>query len=342
MDAALAEYPNNEECAELVRGICKCFGRRCCKMKLFVRALVVLVTMSILYIAMDYLNTPPIDVIQTYYDQYDIRHIINEPNTCKNHDESDAEVEMFVCVLSAANKSEARQTIRDTWGKTIKEPGKPFRLVFFVANAGDAVNEVVKQESDEFHDIVQFDHEDTYNNLTLKSISLLRWIHSHCQQTTFILKADDDMVINVKNMVTSLRKAHKRTNRFFLCNVKWKSPVIRDIKNKWYVTREEYRANHYPPYCQSLYAFTGKMILEMVLAASKVPLFKWEDIHVTSNIANEIQVSRFHHNGIRPFRNRPININKPCLFKYYLATGGLNTAEIRTLWRNFHERCTRN
>jgi hypothetical protein len=51
-------------------------------------------------------------------------------------------------------------------------------------------------ESETYGDIVQTAFEDTYRNLTYKAMSVLRWVSTYCPSVTYVLKADDDAIVN--------------------------------------------------------------------------------------------------------------------------------------------------
>lgn len=67
------------------------------------------------------------------------------------------------------------------------------------------------KESAKFGDIVQESFLDTYHNLTLKSLALLKWVNLTCfhdNQTNhlpkYVVKTDDDIFINVDRLVKVL------------------------------------------------------------------------------------------------------------------------------------------
>ena len=59
-------------------------------------------------------------------------------------------------------------------------------------------NDDIQSEAREHSDIIQFNFIDAYHNLTLKSISILRWVSHKCPHLKYVLKADDDIILNVK------------------------------------------------------------------------------------------------------------------------------------------------
>ena len=90
----------------------------------------------------------------------------------------------------------------------------------------------VTEESEKYNDIIQERFLDTYNNLTLKSVMLLKWASSNCEATKYLMKTDDDMFINIPKLIELLNARPKRNETLIgclICNAK----PISDPKNKW-------------------------------------------------------------------------------------------------------------
>jgi len=71
--------------------------------------------------------------------------------------------------------------------------------------AGRTENETlldgIEMEKHLYDDLIVANFEDSYDNLTLKTMSSLEWIDTYCNQSDFVLKTDDDMFINVPNLL---------------------------------------------------------------------------------------------------------------------------------------------
>ena len=55
-------------------------------------------------------------------------------------------------------------------------------------------------------DIFLLDFEDNYRNLTLKTMLSLRWALDECQKFKYVLKTDDDMIVNFDVLIRQLVK----------------------------------------------------------------------------------------------------------------------------------------
>ena len=105
---------------------------------------------------------------------------------------------LVVVVCSDLPNYLGRQAIRDTWGTQAKGIG--VRVFFLVGKRAMTKIDRLAEESDEHGDIIQEDFIDTYANLTLKSLALLRWAHqafSGGDRWQHVLKTDDDVYINM-------------------------------------------------------------------------------------------------------------------------------------------------
>jgi len=64
----------------------------------------------------------------------------------------------------------------------------------------------VADESTKYGDVIQEGFLDTYNNLTLKSVMLLKWVRTHCRHALYVMKTDDDMFVNLPRLITFLEE----------------------------------------------------------------------------------------------------------------------------------------
>lgn len=94
-------------------------------------------------------------------------------------------------VKTALPNYERRSVIRRTWGDEKRFEAfddLQIRTVFLVGTS--AKNDLqlnLDKEEATFGDIVQTGFMDTYNNVTLKTISGMKWAFEHCQNASFIV-----------------------------------------------------------------------------------------------------------------------------------------------------------
>ncbi|XP_023232064.1 beta-1,3-galactosyltransferase 1-like [Centruroides sculpturatus] len=143
---------------------------------------------------------------QTGYYSSCLEYKINQPNKCKQVNYSIA----FI-IPSTAGRISERNAIRETWGGYAKEAGIP--VLFLLGRPFlQHQQKYIEMENALHQDIVQVKCIDTYRNLSLKSVAMMKWVSEYCFNTAYILKADDDMLINVNRLLqTFYNENYKRT-----------------------------------------------------------------------------------------------------------------------------------
>ncbi|VDN29597.1 unnamed protein product [Gongylonema pulchrum] len=77
-----------------------------------------------------------------------------------------------------------------TTGKGIvtKILGPPRNVFVLGVEKLGSVDEVVQMEAKKWDDLIVFDMIDTYNNMTVKTLNILRWITQYCRAPRFFLQ----------------------------------------------------------------------------------------------------------------------------------------------------------
>lgn len=118
----------------------------------------------------------------------------NEDNHLRRQTDS-----LLVVVISAPNHFEKRRAIRRHFAAWKDETYRHYIfLVGFVHYNDLTTQQLLVEEKVSFGDIVQVDVVDSYDNLTVKSVAMLYWVYTHCFDTNFVLKMDDDVFVNIR------------------------------------------------------------------------------------------------------------------------------------------------
>ncbi|KAF9405943.1 hypothetical protein HW555_013507 [Spodoptera exigua] len=124
----------------------------------------------------------------------DFTFIIN-PQPCENYP---AGFLLMIIVTSNPTNNENRRVIRNTWGKNHDTT----KVVFLVGLSNNiSISNQIINESNSYGDIVQGNFIDAYRNMTYKHVMGLKWIVHHCPKVKYILKADDDILVNSPQML---------------------------------------------------------------------------------------------------------------------------------------------
>ena len=134
---------------------------------------------------------------------------INIQTCSANVDETDKR-NVFVVVVSAPSYFEKRHAIRRSWERDLKNEAIRHSVnlvgfVFILGRTDMGVEANIEKEYRKHGDVIQVDISDTYNNLSLKSVSILNWVFTFCPRVDFLLKVDDDVYVNVRNLVATIR-----------------------------------------------------------------------------------------------------------------------------------------
>lgn len=220
---------------------------------------------------------------------HDYNYIHNVPNACVGR-----KIELLAGVPTRADSFDARQAIRESWGLYGTDPANNAVVLFFLGSKEDqAVQEKIDAEALKYGDIVQENFVDSYRNLSLKTVALVKWVSTYCSDSTFVLKADDDMYINMPRLIMKLREQLKRGPMFILGAVHYNTEPFRDQKNKWYVTMEEYPSSLFPNYMSgTAYAMTSTAALRLYVESLYVKNLFLEDVYLTGLVADRAAVPR--------------------------------------------------
>ncbi|GMS89057.1 hypothetical protein PENTCL1PPCAC_11232, partial [Pristionchus entomophagus] len=154
---------------------------------------------------------------------------------------------MIFLIISAPSEREMRNEIRRTWRSRMNSNLRMMAesLVIFVMG----IYPLLREESDEFRDILQVDIDDTYRNMVYKIEAAFRWVRKNLK-SHFVIKVDSDTVVHVDRLNDQLRLLDQRgSSHWMACfHVKNTRP-IRDTCNNWYISEDDFAPNSLPEYC---------------------------------------------------------------------------------------------
>ncbi|XP_061453997.1 UDP-GlcNAc:betaGal beta-1,3-N-acetylglucosaminyltransferase 8 isoform X2 [Rhineura floridana] len=258
--------------------------------------------------------------------------LINQPSKCagtKNH------TFLLLAIKSLPGNFAARQAVRDTWGREGEPGGLPVRTVFLLGTAqsrhGPHLQQLVEYESRVFNDILMWDFEDTFFNLTLKDYLFLRWTVQHCQDVRFILKGDDDVFINTPKVLDYLGslEAHKM---LYMGQVMANASPFRVRKSKYYVP-ESYYVGPYPAYAGGGgYIFSGPLARWLHLISQHVAFYPIDDVY-TGLCFQALGIHPEAHPGFLTFDIAEKDRNDPCVHSRLLLVHRRSPHQTLQLWK---------
>lgn len=213
-----------------------------------------------------------------------------------------------ILVHSYIGHFEFRHAIRHSYPQTVLDR-LGFRYVFMVGlSNSSSIQKQLLRESSQYADIVQGNFQDAYRNLTYKHVMGLTWFVEHCRESTYMVKMDDDIAVNI----FKLKNVIKRNHTLAGCIIKMKP--IRDPHSKWYVSQEEFTAETYPAFLSG-WLYVAKMTsVKQLLRVIRHEKYFWiDDLYVTGILAERAQISL---TDLRPdFETDPGSIYC-CIYKH--------------------------
>ncbi|XP_068097869.1 beta-1,3-galactosyltransferase 2-like [Hyperolius riggenbachi] len=257
-------------------------------------------------------------------------YIINEPDKCQGDGP-------FLVLLIAGERwqKEARQAIRQTWGKEDFIPGvKILRL--FILGKDDKRSEDAQQgllkESQEHHDIIQQDYLDTYRNLTLKVLMGFYWVATYCPKALYVMKTDTDMFVNTEYLIKTILKPDQPPRQdYFTGHLMRNAAPIRDPNSKWSVSQEEYPRNSYPLFCSGTgYVFSANLASKIVNISPTVRWLPLEDVYVGLCL-EKLGVKPAAPPKTSDFNNWSVHFSN-CTYNHIVTAHYVNPGQIIRFW----------
>ncbi|XP_061185723.1 beta-1,3-galactosyltransferase 5-like [Saccostrea echinata] len=280
------------------------------------------------------INTEDISyrLVQAYIDTGIVPPITAASVSCADQGEN---VFLLIMVPSAVSNFKQRDAIRHTWGNVSKV--KPTVQVNFVLGKSKhaALQDLAHTEKLIYNDIVFEDVLETYENLTRKSIAILRWTVSFCSKVRYLLKIDDDMFLNLPRLLRYLTE-FSQVNTILGCKVSHTAP-FRNPFSKWYVSHDQYEDREYPEYIAgTAYLISGDVIYDLYQATDKVPYFIFEDVFITGLCRKQIGAVAKEH---REFSCGSREIG-PCgkNFRYMITGHHYSPPELTRMWVELQNR----
>ena len=225
---------------------------------------------------------------------------LNNPKLCQNN-----YTEVLMYIISSPGNFDRRQGLRNTWAKAGTWSNHNFSTVFFVGNTSSkSVQRKLEEEFQKYGDIIQIDMIDKYENLTIKGVGVIQWMTTYCSQVKYIIKADDDLAVDIQHIAETISTQIMPDNRVqakVLCLYCGKCAPIRNPNSKWYVPWTLVpHLRFYPPICLgSFYGYPASLLPRMHQAAMMTPFFWLEDVYFSGFVFPQLQVDEMMYVDIK-------------------------------------------
>lgn len=244
----------------------------------------------------------------------DITQVRYGAQSCDTTGQYGAGLTAVVFVITKPDDFKIRSLIRKTWATKFAEKASTVKLYFTfgldpaLANSTATLNAykdelddmLVREESAQFGDIIQWQFPDGYYRLTIKSVAILRWASVYCPRVPVIFKIDADCVLNYDNLVRFSRSVianHTATGNYYIYGNLWRGAgVIRSAKSKFFTSFRDYPQRSYPDYVGGPWYLAGPelpLFMFRIAVLHAMPALLWEDLYVTGIIGQKLIDAKF-------------------------------------------------
>lgn len=262
------------------------------------------------------------------------KYVHNQPHVCNNR--SDILVVFLVPV--APHNYAQREAVRRTWGA----PGLDTLTLFFLGLPEEgaqkpSIQDKVEAESRKHGDIIQVNFIDTYQNLTIKTLLMMRWLDAHCPQTHYGMKVDADIFVNTFYLKDYLKSCPRRN--FITGSVISDGKPRRDNSDKWRISEQQYPEDSFPPYVSGAgYVFSWDVAGGISWASRSVRLIPLEDVYVGLCL-RDLDILPQYAYILTPLpRNLFVVRNlkyERCRFAKLVIVNGFKPSELVDAWEDF-------
>ncbi|XP_078526832.1 N-acetyllactosaminide beta-1,3-N-acetylglucosaminyltransferase 3 [Lissotriton helveticus] len=276
------------------------------------------------------------------------RILLDVPNKCGGPAAS-TEVYLFLVIKSSPDNYERREVIRKTWGKESTYEGVQVRRLFLSgvpSNPGQArrMKKLLRIESRDHGDILQWDFYDSFFNLTLKQVLFHQWMEKNCPGARFVFNGDDDVFVNTFNMVRyllGLNAYSKGDRHLFVGQLIANVGPIREPWSKYYVPVQITTTNSYPPYCGGggilMSGFTARTIHKMSLGIELLPI---DDVYLGMCL-EKAGLQPASHMGMSTvgvnIPSSKLDSFDPCYYREFLMVHRFVPYEMLVMWQAIQE-----
>ncbi|XP_060788625.1 N-acetyllactosaminide beta-1,3-N-acetylglucosaminyltransferase 3-like isoform X3 [Neoarius graeffei] len=272
--------------------------------------------------------------------------LLNVPGKCGGPENS-TDVFLLLAIKSSPANYERREVLRKTWASERLYSGVRIQTVFLSGTSGtgfqkERLNKLLELENREYQDILQWDFEDSFFNLTLKQILFLEWMERFCPDVHFLLNGDDDIFANTDNMVQFLKGLDDNdgSKHLFIGHLIQYVGPIREPSSKYYIPVQVHESDRYPPYCGGggflLSRFTARTIYNMSHSITLLPI---DDVYMGMCL-EKAGLKPTSHMGVRTaglhIPSEKLDRYSPCFYREVLLVHRFLPHQIFFMWHEIH------
>lgn len=220
-------------------------------------------------------------------------------NLCPNAGKS---LNVLIVILTARDNFNQRLVLRNTWANYENLNKYNLSYFFLVGEKNPAKDKTngadVILENYIYNDIVTGKFIDSYDNLTLKTISAMEWTIHNCPLAKFIMKCDDDIYLNIDNLYKFIQSQVNVKNTIIGHSTKnLQMKPHRNMDSKYYISIDQYPADVFPLFVFGPSYLISSDILTLLYKESMNERYlKLEDVFITGILSLKLNITILDNN----------------------------------------------
>ncbi|CAA7015986.1 unnamed protein product [Microthlaspi erraticum] len=216
-------------------------------------------------------------------------------------------IALLVGVFSTGNNFKRRMALRRSWMQYEAVRSGKVAVRFLIGlHTNEKVNLEMWREAKAYGDIQFMPFVDYYGLLSLKTVALCI-LGTKVIPAKYIMKTDDDAFVRIDELLSSLQE--KPSSALLYGLISFESSPDREQGSKWYISKEEWPLDSYPPWAHGPGYIISQDIAKFVVKGHRqrdLILFKLEDVAMgiwiqrynqTVKRVKYINDRRFHNSG---------------------------------------------
>ena len=209
----------------------------------------------------------------------DFQNLITPENICSQN----RILNTLIVIHTRIDEQDQRNALRQTFLQLAQNRSTGYVFLIGSSNNGNPIiQKKLISEALAYRDILQSDYLDTYGNLTIKTLSGLKWAVRNCPDIEFIIKADADVFLNLDKWRSLMFGSEKpRLKKVLFGHCVMGGAVVRLTFHKYCVPVKSYPNVYYPPYCfGASYGLSREVAQEIIKVSYKQPFNPAEDAYI--------------------------------------------------------------
>ena len=267
--------------------------------------------------------------------------LINQPNKCgSSQEDGTKQTFLLFAIKTTPGNFERRQAVRETWGKErVYESGLRVRTVFLLGTPPPDeidLSPMLALEAKHFRDVLQWDFQESFFNLTLKGNMFLQWTLKDCPRVSFVFSGDDDVFVNTPALLSYLKSLQaSQASHLYVGHILSTASPIRTPNNKYYIPPSFYDGP-YPAYAGGGgFVISGVLLRPLYSVSRLIPFYPIDDVY-TGMCAKALGVSPEAHPGFRTFDIKEQDRGNMCVHKELIMIHQRSPVQIKRLWKGIN------